>query len=1568
MTETQKRIEAYKKALPEIRERVIAVALLFAMSMAMMTSATFAWLTISRAPEVTAVNTTVAANGNLEIALATGNQMLAVPPKESEIGDSYAAEGQSVKEANVTWGNLVNLSDESYGLEHLELKPAQLNTAALLTSPLYGAEYHKDGRVEKLTSSFAYTTWQPAEGHRPAQFGVSTDLGVRAISSTKRDLTGTIGRYYELAEAADSSNLAAQNAFTGIVQNEAWMNSLAVMIGTHMTATLNTEDKYVNKQIDPGDLQNLINMYDAFIAAYEQEAVAMADILNIQLFRAWGGDETKYTKYGGEFFLSKRTYSGNDYIETANGKTIKITDAKTFFNDYQMLVTDVAALREIQSKGDYRWKASGLVTVINKLVNINTCKVDGKTVSALMSEFTSGISGAMTALGYKNKEVTCEITNGVLYNFEKRIGTDIKVSPTNSNGKKGLPVTAVMYINTMSLGEQVATIYATIVTTAEQPCDFNIDLAYSETIEMSAEGSVGDEVAQDTYGLAIDLWVRTNAEGSYLTLEGNVLSTEREVPAFGKDAGGNEVPLYTLTRAKDLPEGEDSLIVPSDTFELYKVEDVTENEDGSTTVNSTTWYNAQTYEVFELKEGEEPRRKMDIVVDVHGFEGENRVWEGAAYSDILSVDSTTQGAGSCYVYYADTPEDQARSLELLKSMKVAFIDKDGNLLAEAEMNTERFYADSGRVIVPLVLGQNSIDLGNDDKAIVSLAKNTATRITAIVYLDGDILGNDNVLAAADIQGQLNIQFGSTNALDPIENETLQDEIRKVTAEVEGTSFDYDTHVGEMTSTVRLTIEGEQPKNKVTAFFIRKINDSQGSREAQMTFTKDEASGKWVATHTFTAPGNYVLRTVQLDGQEYVLQNVHTVEIKGFAIRSLTCLQADSNRKINKMTADSSFTVNLDLQFGSDDENKMPKTVQGRFLREDGNAVNIDFKYTGSSWKGNATFITSGEYTLQYLVLDGRYVELNENLQIDAVINLGMQVEVYTTSPTRFIYDPNENIDPSDEEAAEEFAKKANLGMQVKVLDNAGNEILGLTNVKIFYKVPGILQGTSASLIWNPLTGYYEGSMPNTAQESCVMEFEKVTINVTSSITKAITAPSFNVIFTSVPNFAENLTPSYQFTPDTQAYMAVRITNSGAAKVMAVIEKVNADGTTSAGHEVWGVLDKENNENRWSFDILKDEIIEDGTWKLKELHLWDVYDEYGKFHDYDSGDDALIIDDFGKNLDGSERVITTKVVDSFKAVFKEKQEVEVGKDGNALFLEEQTFNNAVEVYITDLDGNELVDENGESLVQSVAIKFTYDKETSSTYGGYTIESGLETYDGFTITLSKDNDDPTRFVQTSEAKVTYAGEYTSTLIYSVGTSGTAAKQVITNSLANMPVVKVYSGSPTATITAITPTDSNPTKITYTTSSVSWILGGGTQPTFTATGNQTSSFTDYSATLYALATADNSTQRHGGFTQPTLTITVAGVDSGCSVSMMLPAGSANAVTFSRTGNGTMKGTLGRVAQIKSWRSNYNVLNHTLNAYYGHGTQIISTMTIVKDNITYTVTLDNPLTINNPSSVNQT
>ena len=258
MTDTQKRIKAYKDALPGIKERLAAVALLLVISIAMVTSATFAWLTISRNPEVSGVNLSVAANGNLEVALVAPDGSL---PGKSAVGDSSATKGQTIAGANITWGNLVNLSDPSYGLEHLVLRPAQLNTASLLSSPLYGAVYSKDGRITQLNSSFGYTVWTEATESAEAQFSLSSDLGVRAISSLKIDTAGTAGKYNLMLKDARDKNLAAANTYSALAKDAGYMNSLATMMGLYMTARMNPSNATLRKpDCAVEDIQNLRDM------------------------------------------------------------------------------------------------------------------------------------------------------------------------------------------------------------------------------------------------------------------------------------------------------------------------------------------------------------------------------------------------------------------------------------------------------------------------------------------------------------------------------------------------------------------------------------------------------------------------------------------------------------------------------------------------------------------------------------------------------------------------------------------------------------------------------------------------------------------------------------------------------------------------------------------------------------------------------------------------------------------------------------------------------------------------------------------------------------------------------------------------------------------------------------------------------------------------------------------------------------------------------------------------------------------------------------------------------------
>lgn len=1557
MTETQRRIRAYQKALPELRERVVAVALLLVMSASMLTSASFAWLTISRRPEVSGVSTTVAANGNLEIALATSE----TEPDESKVGDSSATKGQSITAANVTWGNLVNLSDESYGLQYLTLRPAMLNTNALLTSPLYSAVFTQDGRVEKLDSNFSYTSWTPPSGTTEGYFGLSESRGVRAISSTKIEAVGYQGTYLTLRSAADSANAQAAGQFMAITKNDAWMKALANMMGIHMTANLNSEDKYTNAEVDPADLQSLIDMYAAFIEAFETEAAAMANLLNLQLFVAYGGDTTKYSDWNADAIMASTPNSGNDlvaarvpYVDTSGAsseKIAKITNMKTFLADYKMLVADKAEMERINASGDRRWTASGLNKLVSHLVNIDNCLLqfsgeEAKTVSALMKQFSSNM---LDALGYMNAECTATITNGVLYNFEQRVGGEgIKVTQTNSNGKVGLPIAAKMYVTTMNLGEQSATVYATIVTSATKPSDFQKDLNHAVSMNTGAGEDVGEIAAEDTYGLAIDLWVKTNAEGSYLTLEGNVLTKEEEVDAKGRDASGNEVNLYTLTRITEVEEtnpdtGEMTTNSVANTYDLYKIE--TKGEDNS---DVTTWYRADTFAIFELQEGESPKQKKEVLTTVIGFEGENRVWDRD--QNLISTDATTQGSGSCYVFYADTPEDQARSLELLKSMYVAFVSDSGSLLAKATMDVERSYEESGRVIVPLVLDVGSTEVGpegNRTRVITALEQNTATLITAIVYLDGTMLSNENVLAAADIQGQLNIQFGSNTELQPIDNETLQNKERSVSASIDISEFQYDTHVGDMKTRVSLTVAGDEP-NSVTGFFLRQINSTQGSRESLMTFTKDEATGTWISDYVFTAPGNYILRTVLLDGQEYVLKSTPTVTIHGFTVESLVCTEANNDGNINIMTAENFSKVNLTLRFASSNdaehEAKMPSTVQGRFLREDGTAVNVTFNYDSNTgdWKGSATFLASGEYDFQYLILDGDYSGLPEGMWQHAVVNLGMKVAVYTTSPTSFKYLPLE-ITGTNKEL---------LGMRVAIMDSSGSEMIGLKDAELTYCMDtSYLTEMDTNLTWDASLRYYTGELKTLESGGPgTWVFKNVKVGG-STITNATISPEFTMISPEPPSYAGITNKlNYYFAPDGDAFMQADIKFSATAKAQAIIADANG-----REYPVMGERSATNADNvtTWQFKVPAINNNQNGTWTMKEIRVWNYFDKEGNEIKTKVNDDGTLAGEPGVNfmvIDVTGENYTMKVVQSFTAEFKN----EAGNQNQSFsgaFLDTYSFE-GIHVDIYDFEGEKLP-----VTVSSMKLAYDYDGKTQE-YGGYTSTSISAQTGVFELSFAADpNSNGTRFVQSAPQSIQYAGNYKpASFTFTVGsktyTFGGAGNPAL---LQNIPTFTVESDAPTVKVTGTNPARGT-TKRVYSVK----------KPTSAAQAIEGDffSFTDYRATVYIYTPTGGGSfdQEAAEADAPTVTLALSGVPAGYSNATMefiTPNSDSNSSTFTFT-NGTATAGVGKAVDGEKGLFGVNKYPEC----YPAGTMTQDKINIVYNEISYTVTLSNEVTIDQPQS----
>lgn len=1355
--ETTARIEQYRNELPRKREKIFAAAMMLAIAIISAASATYAWITLSASPEVTSIDTTVAANGSLEIAMA--NRTGAAPGR-SAAGDSTGKDSNVVR-ANTTWGNLVNLSDPSYGLANVVLRPAALNsTTGLLTNPLYGVEYGDDGRVTGMVNGddFAYTYYDPGATSAGGMFLVDLKgehLGVRAISTVKYENLEGAEQMNELLSAATTSLNVAKGNY-GIITNaekdpgKSYINSLQGLIQVYAQ---NVIDKKPTSTLDVTmyvpDLYEMVqDVYDNVMLKTGESYVYMANLYDV----------LTENKHNGEWFVGTNAveelltaYKGNKLPE---GFTKAAVGFKQFVTDYQAFQTylkkgtkdDFSDLMSDQQKKSlaywaYQAKSGSTVywsdinTQINWLCDISTATVDGYTLSGL-----SNMSTALKVLQGASPH-SAVLHKGVIQRLEKRLGQKmnpeivITVNPKNLGGMAAL------------VGEQ--TLRAIVTTDAGDPYDAPTDI---DAIKKLNTGSFrGDTAtAEDTHALAVDLWLRTNAGASatvtattengtdtdgksytktteplraYLTLEGKVRIQEVSERATIKAPDGNTYDAFTGTGTVEGQKVEVVAYQKEDGKYYYIDENNTEREIPSTMGLSYT-------------------PKMDTREVVVGYDGVNRVWSDTQMApyEVEGATSTTQGGGSCYTFYASTEADQKRFLDLLGSMRVAFIDGDGNLIGAATMDTEHYYAENGKVTVPLALDKTSaVKLGVDKDGdavygLMPLVKNAATRVTAIVYLDGQKLTNQMVLASGDIQGNLNVQFGSCTAYkittvtqtgekdeegntittttveytqegdanEPIENESVMTETIKVSATLTGsTTVDFDPDKPHSVD-VNVKVEGSANPSNVYVRFIRAISSTQGVQQDKVTLSGNGAD--WTGTMTFDKPGNYVLRTVWVDGVEYDLSHDPlTVAVKGASVSSLTCDAITSGSFARIMQSGSSFKTNMTLGFTT--SKQTPSRVNGIFMDEDGRQVNVPFYLEGGNWKGTATFYTSGVYTMRYVEIDGEQFEISENLQPTLELQLGLKSGTrisasaetqqklldmapagMTVTPTRFVLDPSKGGKDG-----------VTLTVTTKLYDNTGAEIKGMSGVQIYYsRVGSVTGGLDANLTWNASSNAYVGEFH--IGTAGTFRFSKIVITQASDVSTITAATAdTNSIQVMPPDDAQYMqgdlhTARYQYAPNKDARMTVAIAYSSAAvRVEAVIAAANGKEYTVQG--TLGVEDTEHmtdgitSINLWNFKLPKEEStgLQEGRWTLKTITLYGVYYD-GRYYDEENG---VTVDVAAEN-------ITTKVVNNIVVTLSGNSQRFTG-----YFMDDHKVNDFT-VTVADYEGQAI---EGIGTVSDITVSYT-----------------------------------------------------------------------------------------------------------------------------------------------------------------------------------------------------------------------------------------------------------------------
>jgi len=1388
MNQTQKNIAEYKEKLPHLKEKLVAVALLFVMTMAMLVTSTFAWLSLSLNPQVSDVSTSVASNGNLEIALASGTISESSAPGKSAVGDSRL----ETLARTLTWGNFINLNDPRYGLKNLVLRPSLLNDTNLIERPLYGPVYDATGRVVDMNTNFGYSSWDTLS----SRFVASNNLGVRAITSMTLGESGEQNFYNAELNRVEAANVRFKNKYEALASNQDYMDALASMMTGYMVENIlkvNSPDyagMIKDSKLKLSDLKQFASMYESLIACFEEQAEVYASLLNLQAkilkkdvtitagdILALTYDKTQKTAYKELVEMGFETYPDSN-------KTVGIIkDIDNFLYDYRLLKADLVRINGlvdyIGTKTSINWPNCPLVEgtttriiddIINNLTNVGECTITGGDYKNLKIKSV----GAGVALKLAGNECETKITNGILYNVDSRSGARIK--------NLGEPLR--LTVNVSIVGEQKI---ESNVSTSATDNYFENERAFLAK-KINEEYGEPTLIANDSYGFAVDFWVRTNAANSYLTLQGNVLTRTDSVDVKGKDLNGEEVQLYTITvRVENTSEGEENtdgeteggnaledMMVAS--YDVYESTYIPEGQ--QTEVDC--WRFADSHQVVteEALGGQEiptPLKKVKEVETVIGYEGDNRVWEGEKHS-LLTVSSTTQGSGSCYVFYADTPVDQQRSLELLKSMKVAFVDEAGTLLTTAYMDTERHYASAGKVIVPLALDVESISIGTDlngqeKYAITALEQNVPKRITAIVYLDGTNLTNDKVLSSADIEGQMNIQFGSSVSLIPLNNEKLYNsELYAQVEEIDPVTHNFDeiTDGRKMTSKVKIRVTGTQPST-LTANFIRRINDTQGSPEETFILNDADGDGIWEGEYTFLYPGEYILRSVTIDGTDRDLRinegsSYPTVVVNGFAINSVLY-----NMEEFIMTDADFYTASVTLKFGTDNPDKMPQTVIGKFMREDGAAVNVNFAYnpTLNSWQGNANFVSSGEYTMQYVVLDGQYVELASGMQKTVDLTLGMKVNVETTSPTTIVCD--------DEDAPE------SLKVQVEILNNNNDLIPNLADAWLIYKMTAT-ENIPTKLVYNSGAGYYEGEL---SVEPGTWKFSHVSIRVGDSPENTLTkvnsdAPVFTIIPSMPPSFVDVVASEAQYIPAgaKPATMSVVIKDYAAEQIFAKL--INVDNTEEVKYV--GLYDKQEDVGALAYQF----AVPAGLWKIEGVSLFNAYDNNSTLHslpegmtaenmteqDYNKGiifdaqttEDAfkpqtvaVLHEDMITQINFTNQATGNTLVDPTKGVLTLGKDAE-GNLTKTLLAEQKLSSGAIKVRINDTKN--LIG-RGYFNVDNVTFAYEYGSNVSSdgtTYGGYTDERFVTGVSLAPMSFNKDSGSNTNFtLATNDVNYQYATRY-------------------------------------------------------------------------------------------------------------------------------------------------------------------------------------------------------------------
>ena len=264
------------KLISSIRAKLVSAVAMLLVAMIMVVSSTYAWFTLSTAPEVTGISTSIGANGALEMALMNKSGDLAAIT--AGVGDSMSVTTNNIDDVNRTWGNLVDVSNDGvYGLNQIVLMPSQLNATgntlanAMLKTPVYGA----DGRVTELAENTVFgnyngTAFMPSTNNYDFGLrGVGVTSGMSERQLAFRNALSAASTAAGSAKNAAAVSLEAQGStLANIVIKKATQANNAVYTQAEINSLIQITKDLLGDGTTIGALEHIEKAYMQYILAY----------------------------------------------------------------------------------------------------------------------------------------------------------------------------------------------------------------------------------------------------------------------------------------------------------------------------------------------------------------------------------------------------------------------------------------------------------------------------------------------------------------------------------------------------------------------------------------------------------------------------------------------------------------------------------------------------------------------------------------------------------------------------------------------------------------------------------------------------------------------------------------------------------------------------------------------------------------------------------------------------------------------------------------------------------------------------------------------------------------------------------------------------------------------------------------------------------------------------------------------------------------------------------------------------------------------------------------------------